>query len=238
MTQVEHPSSINHSRRLAAVRGHLHAHVHGPPAALRRRADRDPHGPPSRSSARAHVAAAGAAPALRAGVAGRAYFEAARGIVRALRADAAGIGEVAAAAAATVRAGRTVCMNVSVGHMPTFELAPGRLGNPDLFVCQGEDALTAAQWDALEPGDMVITQTVGPRHAEAKAAGVRVVIVTTCYSPYATRLAPAGAHAAGLAEGQMIREAVAHTVLEAHIPAEQGVVRCMARPFLVMCSCM
>ena len=88
--------------------------------------------------------------------------------MKSVQADAPTLAALGGRAADTIRRGNTVWMNISVGHMPGEELAPDRVGQPSIFECQGDDSLTPSQFEAMRPGDMLLTQRVADTTLEAR----------------------------------------------------------------------
>ena len=111
------------------------------------------------------------------------YYDSACGLVKSVQADAPTLAALGARAADTIRRGNTVWMNISVGHMPGEELAPDRVGQPSIFVCQGDDSLTPEQFEAMRPGDMLLTQRVADTTLEARDERGAYVVVCKCSRP-------------------------------------------------------
>ena len=65
--------------------------------------------------------------------------------------------------------------------MPHDELADERVGNPRHFERPSNREELAELFEALEPGDVVLTQTMFEQLRELRDRGVIVVVVTTCY---------------------------------------------------------
>ena len=112
---------------------------------------------------------------------GEAYYRKALDTLRQLREDSATTTEVARKVVETIRAGNTVYMNVTTGHMPTYELSNDREGNPGPFEFTGADSCTPEQYAAMKAGDMLLTNAVSEAVRDAHELGVYVVIFTTCY---------------------------------------------------------
>ena len=150
---------------------------------------------------------------------GEEYYQNAVKMLQSIRADAAVMAEVASRAAAAISAGHRVYANAAVGHMPHYELANDREGNPALFEFDG-GTFTSEQFAAMREGDVLITSHVDAAVRDARDRGVYVVVVTTCYIN--NRHAPPGMVTPN--ENDWMPEDVASLVLESHIPWEQGLV--------------
>ena len=109
------------------------------------------------------------------------YHQEATRLFKALRGDASIIAEVAAKATEAIRTGHKVYANVTTGHMPTYELVNDREGNPAPFEFTGSDVCTDEQFEAMQAGDVLMTNHVNEKAKAARDAGVYVVVFTTCY---------------------------------------------------------
>ena len=112
----------------------------------------------------------------------REYVDRALGMMAAIREDApSSIAALAQTCAAAIRGSRTVYASMVEGHMPHDELADERVGNPRHFERPSNSEELAELFDTLEPGDVVLTQTMFEQLRELRDRGVIVVVVTTCY---------------------------------------------------------
>jgi hypothetical protein len=84
---------------------------------------------------------------------------------------------------ARTRKGGTVYSQVTAGHFPTEETALDRIGNPGVFGFLERNADEAA-YAALDPADVIITNTINTNNIPAMARGIRVLGVTVNYYPF------------------------------------------------------
>ncbi len=119
-------------------------------------------------------------------------------------------------------------MNVTTGHMPTYELVNEREGNPALFEFSGSDACTPKQFSAMQPGDLLLTNNMSERVLEARKNGVYVVIFTTCYVNN-KRTPPGRVHPN---VNNWMPEDIASEVVYTSIPWQQGLVNIPEMPYM------
>ena len=168
------------------------------------------------------------------------YYERMMAIMRQIAADAAepasALVQAAAAAAAALQRGKKVYANIVVGHIPKWETANSRAANPGLFICgAGSDRWSDAEYAAMGPGDVLLTQWVGeevrPRATASSSRWSRRL-------PYIkSSHTPPGEVVMGGDEGEstLIPEDVATIVVESHMPWSQGLVDVPAWPFFPYC---
>ena len=159
---------------------------------------------------------------------GQEYYQKARETLLELRSDADVIADVAGKVVETMRTGNTVYMNVTTGHMPTYELINEREGNPALFEFNGGDSCTPEQFAAMKSGDMLLTNQVNEDVRDARDKGVYVVIFTTCY--FNNKLAPPGRVNPNVHD--WMPEDIASRVINTSIPWHQGLVNIPEMPFM------
>ena len=87
------------------------------------------------------------------------------------------IAALSSRAAAVLDAGGTVWTSMDLGHMPSYEQAHNRRGNPGLLTNHRD-------FDALQKGDMVFTQRCNRDVLAAHERGVYVVCVTINYQDH------------------------------------------------------
>ncbi len=107
---------------------------------------------------------------------GQEYYRKAKDTLLEIRADIGMIRVISSRAVKTIQAGNKVYMNVTTGHMPTYELVNEREGNPALFEFSGNDACTPEQFSAMQPGDLLLTNNVGEDVQDHLVATVSRVI--------------------------------------------------------------
>jgi hypothetical protein len=149
---------------------------------------------------------------------GQQYHDRMRRIMERVGAESLTIGRAADAAAVAIEAGHDVYINLVVGHIPGTETANDRNGNPALFKHTASDWWTAEEYDAMGPGDVLITQHMNEGVTSAKARGVFVVAVTTPYIN--NRRAPEGEvmPITGPWEAELMPEDVADCLIESFLP--------------------
>jgi uncharacterized phosphosugar-binding protein len=160
---------------------------------------------------------------------GEEYYQNSVKMLRAIRDDAAVIGEFAARCAAALRAGHKVYANAAAGHMPRLELDNEREGNPAMFEFS-PTLFTPEQHAAMQEGDVLFINRVTAAARQVRDAGVYVVAFTTCYAN--NRNAPLGMIRPG--ENDYMPEDVASHVVESHIPWEQGLVHAPEVPEMAL----
>ena len=148
-------------------------------------------------------------------------------ILDALGGEIEQIGALGARAAETINRGGTVWTCMDSGHMPKFEHAEKRRGNPGLFRCSNEFA-------DMQKGDLVFTNFCHREVLDARQRGVYVVCVTTPY--WDNEFRPAGftdiSH--GNPDGLMLKD-VSNEILHTHMPYQQGLVDCPEIPEFRLC---
>lgn len=159
------------------------------------------------------------------------YYRVATDLLRRIRDDASIIAEVSARATETIRSGHTVYMNVSTGHMPSWELIGDREGSPGIFHVNTGDSNTPEEYAAMQAGDMLLTNRVSEDVRAAHNRGVYVVIFTTCYVN--NRMTPPGAVQPN--ENNLMPEDVASRVIDSHIPWQQGILNVPEIPAMPVC---
>ena len=129
--------------------------------------------------------------------------------------------------------GATIYSQISSGHFPIEETAPDRIGQPNVmeFLPRGAKA---AEYSALNSGDMVITNTINLNNFDAMDKGVRVVAVTVNYYPFAKT--PPGEGYQIEREGKILKiEDTANVTIDSQIPWDNGLVNApQCRPFPVL----
>ncbi|MBM3265063.1 MAG: hypothetical protein FJY97_16795 [candidate division Zixibacteria bacterium] len=159
------------------------------------------------------------------------YYRVATGLLRQIGDDATLIAEVAAKTVETIRAGRTVYMNVSTGHMPSLDLIADREGSPGIFHVNTNDSNTPEEYAAMRSGDMLLTNRVSEAVKEVRDRGVYVVVFTTCYVN--NRITPPGMVQPN--ENDLMPEDVASRVVDSHIPWQQGILNVPEIPTMPVC---
>jgi uncharacterized phosphosugar-binding protein len=151
---------------------------------------------------------------------GEAYYQRATQLLQKIRQDTAIMAEVAARCVDALRAGHKVYANITTGHMPGEELANDREGNPAPFEFSGADSCSPEQFEAMQEGDVLLTNQVGDPVLQARQVGVYVVVFTTAYVTHCDT--PAGQVHPN--PNNWMPEDVASRVVDSHIPWEQGLV--------------
>jgi uncharacterized phosphosugar-binding protein len=151
---------------------------------------------------------------------GEAYYRAAIRLLKAVHADADAIAGVSSVAAAALRAGHKVYANLTTGHMPPYELASDREGNPALFEFIEPRFGTPESFAAMRAGDALFTHCVSESVRAARDAGVYVVVCTTYF--FNNRHVPPGKIPPN--PNNWMPEDVASVVIDSHIPWDQGLV--------------
>ena len=167
----------------------------------------------------------------RTGPFGLEYYRVVTDLLRQIRDDAPILAEIAARATETIRAGRTVYMNVSTGHMPSNELVNDREGSPGIFQVNTSDSNTQEEYDAMQAGDMLLTNRVSEAVKTVRDRGVYVVVFTTCYVN--NRITPPGKVQPN--ENDLMPEDVATLVVDSHIPWGQGLLNVPEIPAMPVC---
>ena len=137
------------------------------------------------------------------------------------------IAELSSRAAAVIEAGGTVWTSMDLGHMPLYEQAQERRGNPGLLTNHRD-------FDALGKGDMVFTQRCNRDVLDARERGVYVVCVTINYQDNEFR-PPGFTHIShSNPDGLMLKD-VSDAILHSHVPYTQGLVRVPEIPEFTIC---
>ena len=137
------------------------------------------------------------------------------------------IAELASRAAEVTRAGGTLWTSMDLGHMPVYEQAADRRGNPGLLTNHRDFA-------PLARGDMVFTHHCDPEVLAARERGVYVVCVTSNYQDNDNRQA-------GFTEGspsnpdRLMLKDVSNAILHSHVPYTQGLVQVPEIPEFTIC---
>jgi hypothetical protein len=150
-------------------------------------------------------------------------------ILEALAGELEQIGALGARAAEVIGRGNTVWTSMDTGHMPFFEHADDRRGNPGLF-------RQSKEFPNMKKGDLVFTNFCHREVLAARERGVYVVCVTTPY--WDNEFRPAGftdvSH--GNPDGLMLKD-VSNEILHTHMPYQQGLVDCPEIPEFRLCPC-
>ena len=150
-------------------------------------------------------------------------------ILEALTGELEQIGALGARAAEVIRRGGTVWTSMDSGHMPIYEHAEDRRGNPGLF-------RSSREFPDMEEGDLVFTNFCNRDVLAARERGVYVVCVTTPY--WDNEFRPAGftdiSH--GNPDGLFLKD-VSDEILHTHMPYQQGLVDCPEIPEFRLCPC-
>ena len=153
------------------------------------------------------------------------YYQKVTEILRQIRGDAEIYTGIATWAVEALRAGNKVYSEAAVGHMPPFEMADEREGNPAQIHLCGHNC-TAEDFAALRPGDVLLTNHVSEPVRAARDAGVYVAYFTTAYVN-SSKTPPGKVHAN---PNDWLPEDVASIVVDTHIPWNQGVVHMSHMP--------
>ena len=150
-------------------------------------------------------------------------------ILEALAGELDMIGELTSRAAEVIRRGDTVWTSMHSGHMPWFEQADERRGNPGLIKAHDD-------FSVLNKGDLVFTNFCHRDVLAARERGVYVVCVTTPY--WDNEFRPAGFNdvSHGNADGLMLKD-VSDEILHSHMPYHQGLVHCPEISEFTLCPC-
>jgi uncharacterized phosphosugar-binding protein len=150
---------------------------------------------------------------------GEEYYQNAIEILRAIGADDALV-EVARRAVEALRHGHKVYANISIGHMPTYELDDKREGNPLIFASPQSGSFTPEELETLGEGDVLLTCQTNAAMRQARDRGAYVVSFTTPYRPNSKtppdKLNPN--------EDNLLPEDVASCVIDSHVSWEHGLV--------------
>jgi uncharacterized phosphosugar-binding protein len=151
---------------------------------------------------------------------GEEYYQEATKLLRKTHDDAEIIAAVAQKAAESLRAGGKVYTDAAVGHMPPPEMDDEREGNPAQIHCCGHGC-TPEDYEALEAGDVLITNFVNASVRQARDGGVYVAGLPTAY--YNSSSTPPGKVHQN--PNEWLPEDVSSVVVETYIPWDQGIVR-------------
>ena len=157
---------------------------------------------------------------------GELYYRRAVQMLQDVHHESDAIAGVASVAAQAIRDGHKVYANLTTGHMPPYELVNEREGNPALFEFVESRFGTPEQYAAMRPGDVLLTNCVSEAVHNVREAGVYVVVVTSYFFNHK-----------GVPPGKLppnpnnwMPEDVASSVIDAHIPWDQGMVWIPAVP--------
>lgn len=139
------------------------------------------------------------------------------------------IGALGSRAAGVLKRGGTVWTSMNVGHMPIFEQADDRRGNPGLMKQHTE-------FSGLQSGDLVFTNFCNREVLEARERGVYVVCVTTPYRDDEFRPPGFTDISHGNPDDLMLAD-VANEILQSHMPYQQGLVDTPEFPEFRLCPC-
>ena len=148
-------------------------------------------------------------------------------ILRRLRGELDQIGELTTRAAQVIRDGGTVWTSMDRGHMPHYEQAEQRRGNPRLLKNHHE-------FEPLNRGDMVFTNWCHRDVLAAREKGVYVVCVTSNYQDNEFRPAGFTDITHSNPDGLMLKD-VSNAILHSHIPYTQGLVDSPEFPEFTLC---
>ena len=151
------------------------------------------------------------------------YYRGAERILTGIRDTQAGriTGEMSLAWERSEKGG-TVYSQVTAGHFPTEETALDRIGNPGVFGFLERNADEAA-YAALNPADVIITNTINTNNIPAMARGIRVIGVTVNYYPFDET--PPGQGYQIEYEGKLLKiEDASSVVIDSQIPWYNGLV--------------
>ena len=137
------------------------------------------------------------------------------------------IAALSSRAAAVLDAGGTVWTSMDLGHMPSYEPAHNRRGNPGLLTNHRD-------FDALQKGDMVFTQRCNRDVLAAHERGVYVVCVTINYQDNEFRPAGFTHPSHSNPDGLMLKD-VSDAILHSHVPYTPGLVRVPEIPEFTIC---
>ena len=157
---------------------------------------------------------------------GEEYYQNAVKMLREIHADAHLIAAVASRCAEALRSGHKAYANLSIGHMPPYELDGEREGNPAQL-----ESYTGGQVDTMEEGDVLLTVMVNNSVRQARDRGVYVVVFTTPYIN--NRNTPPDVVKPN--ENDWMPEDVATLVVDTHIPWEHGLVHVPQIPEMAVC---
>ena len=162
---------------------------------------------------------------------GEEYYRNATKLLRDIRREADAIAEASDVAAEALQRGNKVYANIVIGHMPGYELANDREGNPGFFEFCPDDSGDPEHYKAMQAGDVLFTNYVGEPVKEARDKRVYVVVVTTCYVN--NRNVPPGKVLPN--PNDWMPEDVATRVIDSHIPWQQGLVHVPEVPEFEVC---
>jgi hypothetical protein len=137
------------------------------------------------------------------------------------------IAELASRAAGIVRVGGTLWTSMDLGHMPVYEQATERRGNPHLL-------RNHRDFDPLIKGDMVFTHRCNREVQAARQRGVYVVCVTSNYQDNEFRPLGFTDLSHSNPDGLMLKD-VSNAILHSHVPYTQGLVRVPEIPEFTIC---
>lgn len=150
---------------------------------------------------------------------GEEYYQNAIEILRAIGDDAALV-EVARRAVEALRHGHKVYANISIGHMPIYELDDKREGNPLTFVSPQSGSFIPEELEALGEGDVLLTCQTNAAMRQARDRGAYVVSFTTPYRPNG-KTPPDKLNSN---QDNLLPEDVASRVIDSHVSWEHGLV--------------
>ncbi len=151
---------------------------------------------------------------------GEEYYQKTTELLRKIHADAEILAGVAQKAVTALNNGNKVYTDAAIGHMPPHEMDDEREGNPAQIHCCGHGC-SPEDYAALEPGDVLITNSVNSSVRQARDNGVYVAGLPTAYVNN-SGTPPGQVHAN---ENDWLLEDVCSVVIDTYIPWDQGVVQ-------------
>ncbi len=163
------------------------------------------------------------------------YYDGTIEILSGIRGDFDQIGDLTNRAVKVLKNGGTVWTSMNIGHMPFYEQADGRRGNPRVLRHHVKNPLKLehenVRWDMLKSGDMVFTNYCSRDVKAARDRGVYVVSVTVNYTNNEFR----PADFANPNEDNLLLSDVSNEILHSHVPYNQGLVQAPEIPEMTIC---
>ena len=127
-----------------------------------------------------------------------------------------------------IQKGGTIYSQITAGHFPIEETAPGRVGQPDVFAFLPRNA-KEDEYAKLKPNDMIITDTINLNNIEAMKRDIRVVAVTVNYYPF-SKTPPGEGYQIEYDGKLLLMEDTAHVTIDSQMPWYNGLVHAPQNP--------
>lgn len=157
------------------------------------------------------------------------YFEGAIGILTHLRdKEVQVIEREMQTAFERTKKGGTIYSQITAGHFPTDETAPGRIGQPGV-ISPLERGAKDEVYDRMKPDDMILTNVIHLGNIKAMKRGIRVVGVSVNYYPFSQT--PAGEGYQIEYEEKILKlEDASSAMIDSGMPWYNGLVKTRQNP--------